>query len=309
MKTSKVIISGLTLLAAYSAHASETMFTPENVTAGINLGSLSGETKERVYSPDNNGWKVSQLNWEYSNAAIIKGTLDWDPLPWVSVGAEGWTTLADKGGEMNDYDWLNLSQSHWTDHSNHPDTTLNYANEFDINIKGWIVNRPDWRAGVMAGYQESRYSFTASGGSYNYSNGHEQGNFEAGKPVIGYAQRYRMPYIGLVGVFRYEQFELEGSFKYSDWVHSTDYDQHYLRTMESQTEIHKQNTYILSGSLGYYVTKNAKVFFEASWTRTTNDKGQLLTVDVPKQQYSDNKDGGGIENYSVMTSAGLKYYF
>ena len=46
---------------------------------------------------------------------------------------------------------------------------LYYANEFDLNIKGWLLNEPNYRLGLMAGYQESRYSFTARGGSYIYS--------------------------------------------------------------------------------------------------------------------------------------------
>ena len=50
-----------------------------------------------------------------------------------------------------------------------PDTQRNYANEFDLIIKGWLLNEPNYRLGLMAGYQESRYSFTARGGSYIYS--------------------------------------------------------------------------------------------------------------------------------------------
>ncbi|STM21135.1 outer membrane protease [Escherichia coli] len=71
---------------------------------------------------------------------------------------------------MVDQDWMDSSNpGTWTDESRHPDTQLNYANEFDLNIKGWLLNEPNYRLGLMAGYQESRYSFTARGGSYIYS--------------------------------------------------------------------------------------------------------------------------------------------
>ncbi len=29
-----------------------------------------------------------------------------------------------------------------------PDTQLNYANEFDLNIKGWLLNEPNYRLGL-----------------------------------------------------------------------------------------------------------------------------------------------------------------
>lgn len=65
---------------------------------------------------------------------------------------------------MVDRDWMDSSNpGTWTDESRHPDTQLNYANEFDLNIKGWLLNEPNYRLGLMAGYQESRYSFTARG--------------------------------------------------------------------------------------------------------------------------------------------------
>ncbi|STI77227.1 outer membrane protease [Escherichia coli] len=44
---------------------------------------------------------------------------------------------------MVDQDWMDSSNpGTWTDESRHPDTQLNYANEFDLNIKGWLLNEP-----------------------------------------------------------------------------------------------------------------------------------------------------------------------
>lgn len=89
----------------------------------------------------------------------------------------------------------------------------------------------------MAGYQESRYSFTARGGSYIYSSEEgfrdDIGSFPNGERAIGYKQRFKMPYIGLTGSYRYEDFELGGTFKYSGWVESSDNDEHYDPGKES----------------------------------------------------------------------------
>lgn len=144
----------LTTPIAISSFAStETLsFTPDNINADISLGTLSGKTKERVYLAEEGGRKVSQLDWKFNNAAIIKGAINWDLMPQISIGAAGWTTLGSRGGNMVDQDWMDSSNpGTWTDESRHPDTQLNYANEFDLNIKGWLLNEPNYRLGLMAG--------------------------------------------------------------------------------------------------------------------------------------------------------------
>lgn len=71
----------------------------------------------------------------------------------------------------------------------------------------------------MEGYQENRYSFNTTGGSFNYTDEStslpDVSTFPFGTTVIGYKQRFNMPYIGLVGRYRYARFEFGGSVKYS----------------------------------------------------------------------------------------------
>ncbi len=291
-------------------------FTPEKVSTELSLGTLSGKTKERVYAPEEGGRKVSQLDWKYSNAAIIKGSINWDLFPRLSVGASGWTTLGHKGGNMVDRDWLDKNKPDiWTDKSRHPDTRLNFANEFDLNIKGWLLNEPDYRLGLMAGYQESRYSFTARGGSYIYSSDDgfrdTTGTFPDGERAIGYKQLFKMPYIGLTGSYRYEDFELGGTFKYSGWVESSDNDEHYdpSKRITYREKVKDQNYYSVAINAGYYVTPNAKVYVEGTWNRITNKKGDTTLYSRNDNTYDYSKNGAGIENYSFITTAGLKYYF
>lgn len=306
----RIVISTVMLSAAISRPVlADTLFTPENVTTGISFGTLSGETKERVYAPDEAGRKVSQLNWKYKNAAIIKGHIDWDLMPYLTLGASGWSTLAGKGAHMDDYDWQNPEQKGWTDHSKHPNTRLNYANQFDLNAKGWIFNQPDWRLGLMAGYQQSRYSFHAKGGSYNYNNGTVMGDFDNNTTVIGYKQRFKMPYIGLTGQYLYNKIEFAGTFKYSNWVRASDTDQHYLTTTTFHDKVHNQNYYALEGSVGYWITDNTKIYIDTVWSRITNKKGSLEAYDRSDDSYGKLNKGSGIESYSLSTSVGLNYRF
>ncbi|WP_352073240.1 omptin family outer membrane protease [Escherichia coli] len=80
-----------------------------NINADISLGTLSGKTKERVYLAEEGGRKVSQLDWKFNNAAIIKGAINWDLNAQISIGAAGWTTLGSRGGNMVDQDWMDSS--------------------------------------------------------------------------------------------------------------------------------------------------------------------------------------------------------
>lgn len=305
----------IVISAAFPAIAdvSNGVFTAEHFNGDIALGSLSGKTKERVYDPDLGGHKNSQLNWKYNNAAIIKGSIAWDLIPWLSIGASGWTTITSRGGYMDDTDWQDESKESWTDQSKHPNTHLNYANEFDLNVKGWLLNEPNYRLGMMAGYQESRYSFKATGGSFNYTDEEtglpDIGTFPAGTTVIAYKQRFKMPYIGIVGNYRYERFEFGGSFKYSGWVRTTDNDEHYLIDTTFRTNIKNQNFYSLSGNAGYYLTPDTKIYLEGAWSRVTNKKGSLSTNDYDSGEKDSSENSSGVESYSFMTTVGLKYSF
>ncbi|ECW0470419.1 TPA: omptin family outer membrane protease [Salmonella enterica subsp. enterica serovar Mississippi] len=313
LKLLAVAISASVVLSSQAA-TEPGFFTPEKVSTDISLGSLSGKTKERVYLPEEGGRKVSQLDWKYSNAAILKGSINWELIRWVSVGAAGWTTLDIRGGNMIDRDWMAPSNpGTWTDESRHPNTRLNYANEFDLNIKGWLLNEPDYRLGLMAGYQESRYSFNATGGTYIYSEDggfrNETGSFPDGERGIGYKQRFKMPYIGLTGSYRYDNFEFGGAFKYSGWVRTSDNDEHYARETTFHSKVNNQNYYSVAVNAGYYLTPNAKVYVEGTWNRVTNKKGDTSIYDRSDNTSDYYKNGAGIENYNLITTAGLKYTF
>ena len=314
----KLLVIVLSASLAFNALATPRVvaFTPEKVSTELSLGTLSGKTKERVYDPEENRRKISQLDWKYNNAAIIKGSINWDLLSRLSVEASGWTTLSHKGGNMVDRDWDDADKPNiWTDESRHPNTRLNFANEFDLNIKGWFRNEPYSSLGFMAGYLENCYSFTARGGSYIYSTegGFRDvtGSFPNGERAIGYKQRFKIPYIGLTGSYRYKSFEFGGLIKYSNWVKSSDNDEHYApeRRITYRSKVKGQNYYSIAANAGYYITPNAKVYVEGIWSRITNNKGDTSLYDRNDNTSEHVKNAAGIENYSFITTAGLKYYF
>ncbi|MCK8158037.1 omptin family outer membrane protease, partial [Erwinia amylovora] len=132
------------------ADAGQGLFTPEKVSADIALGTLSGQAKALNYEPALGGKEVYQATWKYDNAAIVKSSLDWDVMPWISLGASGWTTIASRDGNrhnsLSENPFDNQPESEYYS----PYMRLNYANQFDLNIKAWFLNEPGYRLGVTA---------------------------------------------------------------------------------------------------------------------------------------------------------------
>lgn len=301
----------MTLPLAFSAAAQhQSLASKDHVMTSLSLGTLSGTAKERVYDTDEGGRKISQLDWRYRHAVVVQGAIEWPVCSWFTFGASGWTTVAHSGSKMDDYDWQRASQQRWTDHSAHPDTWLNFANQWDLHLTGWLVHQPDWRLGVMGGYRESRTSFSAHGGTFSHNNGAKIGRFEDVK-VLGYSQRFNMPYVGLTGRYRYGNVEAGSSLKYSRWVRAQATDQHYLRNITFMDTTRHQQSFSLSANVGYYLTQQAKLYLESRWDRTLNKKGENTALFVKEGTYARAtfKETGGIEHSALLTTAGLVYHF
>lgn len=281
----------------------------KNIKTSIGFGVLGGESKEYVYNTDN-GKKISELNWKIKNTAIIKGDISWDAFNWLTLNARGWTSLAPSSSGMDDYDWLTPGQNSWSDWSTHPNTQLNHANEFDINVKGWFLNTPEYRIGTIFGYQQTRFSWTASGGSYNYDNGTKTGVFPPNALGIGYKQQFSMPYLGLAGICRYQNFEFNALLKFSPWVTAKDNDEHYLRDITFHEKTNNSRYYSATIDAGYYVTPNAKIYTELSLSKYEEGKGgsEIINRTTGEKAYLGG-DAAGIENMNYTVSVGMQYQF
>ncbi|CAM4088672.1 MULTISPECIES: omptin family outer membrane protease [Lelliottia] len=312
MKKSRVAIMMMATFsgAVYAGAAQWTPdFSPDSLRVSASGGMLSGKSHEMVYD-EVTGRKISQLDWKIKNVAILKGDISWDAYSFLTLNARGWTSLASGSGHMDDYDWMNENQSSWTDHSSHPATNVNYANEYDLNVKGWVFQNENYKAGVVAGYQETRFSWTATGGSYNYDNGANTGNFPAGERGIGYSQRFSMPYIGLAGQYRFNDFEVNALFKFSDWVRAHDNDEHYMRDLTFREKTSNSRYYGASIDAGYYVTPHAKVFAEFAYSSYEEGKGGTQIIDNNSgESGSIGGDAAGISNKNYTLTAGLQYRF
>jgi plasminogen activator len=317
MKT-KAVVCGVAILCTTPSWAvdylsgQEKQYIYDGLSLTTSLGYMGGESREYVYDNDR---LLSRLDWKMKNAAILKMEANYDLLPWLSINAAGWTTLAAGSGSLKDRDWQDLNSTNNTDTS-FSSATLNEANEYDLSLRGWIFNSENYKAGLIAGYQESRFSMTGKGGTYDYAgtdaNGNydpnlprEQGTFPANQSVIGYKQTYRAPYIGLIGKYAINDFEFNALMKYSHWVDAKDNDNHYLTGATSATNTSSAELWAGQINAGYWVTPQAKVFTEADYTYYPNKKGKIEQWD--NDGYQSASSGGGIQNRNWTITAGLQY--
>lgn len=278
-------------------------------SAGAAAGILNGNAKELVYNTAD-GSKLSELKWKTDNAPVIRAYIDWAPLDYLTLNARGWTTLSSSGAGMDDYDWLITGQSDWSHWSSHPDTHLSYANEFDISAVLWLLKTPDYALGVTGGYQQTRFSWTASGGSYTYYNGLITGDIPEGERVIGYRQQFSLPYVGLSGRYRYHDVEFSSLLKFSPRVSAKDNDEHYMRNLTFRENTGNGRYYSVSADIGYYVMPEMKLYTGVNYNRYTEGKGgtQIIDNTAGTVRYIDG-DAAGIANDYYTVFAGLEYQF
>ena len=279
------------------------------VKTGLTTGWLGAKSGEYVYDPDSDK-KISELQWKVNNAPIIQGDISWDALSWLTLGARGWTTLSHSGGYMDDYDWLTPGQSGWSHWSTHPNTRLNYGNEFDLSATGWLLNSGQYALGAVVGYQQTRFSWRADGGSFSYYNGEVTGEFPRDAPGIAYRQKFSTPYMGITGLYRQGNFELSGLIKFSPWAMGSNNDEHYARDLTFRDSTSHSRYYSATLDAGYYLTANAKVYTRLNYSRYSEGKGGMEVIDHAEgvTDYSGGNTAGSANGYYTV-SAGLQYRF
>lgn len=237
-----------------------------------------GHGKEYVFSNQYSD-TVSQLNWQIKNVPIIKADFTWNISPHLTFNINGWTTLSSKKVTMDDYDWRDpQNRKNLTDWSNHPNTKLNTANKLDLNLTYWLLQKPNYEIGLLAGYEHSMFSWTAQGGNYQYSLSTAYGDYIPGtammyegkfpdhEQVIGYKQKFKLSYFGLNARYNHHKYEFTAAAKMSPWVKSSTHDEHYLRGLSFVDKADDSSYYSVNLSAGYYLLPHLKLFTEMTWS-------------------------------------------
>jgi plasminogen activator len=310
-----IVLRGLILLFSFCplTNFASSLLAQENIdfrqdkwSLNVSLGYLAGESNEYVYF---SGEKVSQLNWKIKQAAIIKGEMNYDLFSWLTANINGWNTLDNGQAVMDDYDWLNPYQTKWSHWSHHENTSLNDANEVDLNLRGWVFQSERYKLGIAAGHERDAFSFSAKGGCFQYDNGLFTGCLPQNEPVIGYSQVFETNYVGLIGKYLIHDFEFNAVVKLSPWVRSSDVDEHYLRNITFKEYGNNSNFYSAGIAAGYYVSHNVKVFAEGSLSRFTNGKADMKIMENNFGESYYIQNAAGLANNNYVISIGVQYRF
>ncbi|CAI1110407.1 omptin family outer membrane protease [Serratia quinivorans] len=316
MNTKNAYSNATCLMAIFyviPAYASTISNSDTSGSLALSLGSLGGEAKEYVYNGDR---KLSELTWKTNNAAIIKANGSYPILTWLDVNFNGWSTLASNGGSQSDRDWRDPDPDPDNTSLNsisHSSSTLNYANMFDVGLTSWLYQNEWAKLGFLAGYKESRFSWTASGGYFQDFDEPTQ-NQQLNGSIVGYKQTYKTPYIGAVAHFELSAFSFKTEFKYSHWVKAEDYDNHYLRKgFTSTSKTNSSEMYTVSQEVAYNVSPSFQVVAEAAWNKyknhTANLSGTTEYDSNGKQESFYIPGAGGLSSYDYTLSAGIRYRF
>jgi len=319
MKASNTLV--LLTLAAFAqeslAHAQvmdEQQFQLGSVELSLGTGLLNGQAQEKVYDTYD-GNKVSQLNWDLKQVPTLHLGLAYHPTDSLTLEARGWTKIAKGDGHMKDYDWLSDEHAEWSHYSDHPDTRVQKAWQAEFAATLWAIKRDDLALGALLGYQRNEFGWQARGGSLTYSSdeGFRDISIEIPKGLKGitYEQRYDTPYLGLVGLYTYRDWTLEGRFKYSQWVKARDYDQHHLRET-TFTGNNGNNGRMQSLALGvaYQVSPQLSVKAGVDYQVYAEAKGSILQKDLAsgKRDYYGGESGSQASR-TVLSSLALNYRF
>ncbi|PHM60962.1 omptin family outer membrane protease [Xenorhabdus ishibashii] len=225
---------------------------------------------------------LSQLDWKIGDALIARGKVFWTPLDSLTVNADGWARLSSSDSKMVD----------------------------DLNAAGWLIKQSNYKLGAVLGYQETRFSWTAYGDHYIYDNSANIGEFSTGMVGVGYKQKYSVPYIGLSGQYRYQDFEFNFLLKYSPWVKAWGNDEHYMRRLTLPQRSDNVHYFDASIEAGYYLTQNTKVYTAFIWNKYREGKGKTKFTYYDADYTKDlGDDSIGIENRNYSLDLGLQYHF
>lgn len=294
------------VLACSNANA----VSPENnpIRLDASVGMLRGEAREYVFQDD--GSRLSQLNWKIPDTPIGKLKMQWDINSFLTLDVQGWKTLDTSTSGMDDYDWdYGNGHGQWSDWS-HSSTRFHGASEINAAFYAWLVNQPTWKVGFAAGYQKTHFSWSDTGGHYVYNNGQDVGDFPAGQTGVEYRQRFELPWIGFASKWSYGSFEANLLAKYSDRVKSGTTDNHLLRDLNFEDRTRNGNYYGLSVDAGYYIIPNVKLYSELTFSRFKRNKGHEYVYDTSTGEHDYSPDGSiGLRNQSYTASIGIQSSF
>ncbi len=280
------------------------------ISAEVFGGYLTGAAGEYVYNVPGDGGKISQLNWQIDNAAIVGARIAFQPRDWLSLRASGWSAVASDNA-MDDFDWLAGYQGFdsWTHWSHSSRTSFALAYQLDLGGAVRIHAEGPLEINALAGYRFMTFKMNDRGGHYIYSeNGfrNQAGVFPDGLG-IAYQQWWHTPYIGLGGSYTSGPVKIIAEFITSPLVMGRDKDHHNMRDIVFKETF--SPSWMVGATLGieYAVTDMLALTGRAEYQNYFEAKGSTLMIDGDDGVVTKiPKPGAGAGMDTLILSVGLK---
>ncbi len=280
----------------------------------VSLGVVNGEAKEHVYdyeTADGSRRQLSRLDWDLKNVVMGGGNGSVRLLKKLTLNGGVWFALTEgNDGEMEDYDWLDMTSSEWTHYSlSEVDVTQGYI--VDVNAAWDLVTWNDLTARIYAGYKQNGWTWEdrVQFGIYDFI--YWEGN---GDNMINYEQEFRIPYVGGSADWAVGNFTFTGYVTWSPFVSATDWDEHVARDMHYKETFDGGDLLGLGAEARYSFSQGSMkgAFVSAA---VDYQKIDLIVGDVEfygeETGYTvvSDTDMAGVENNYLMISVGGGFQF
>jgi outer membrane protease len=275
----------------------------ETLSFGISAGWLTGQSHEFFY--DGAGDKISELIWDMNHAYTFNADLGIALLPTLKLNARG-TWGGDIDSHMEDYDWLALEygQTDWTHRSIHDETELEHFARFDINLQYDVIQDEALIISGLLGARFTGVKWSAYGGEFVYTTDpattFRDDIFTLPDSTLGitYVQNWAVAYAGVSGTLKSGSWRLSGSIIGSPLAYGSDEDDHWLRSIKFENDLHRTNFVGTSAEAVYFFADHYEVFLNANAERYFRTKGDKTVNDGTEVEFNDT-GGGDHENLQI----------
>jgi omptin len=299
-----VALAGVALPAVADDEVALTpLESPLQLDATLELGVLRGRAREFVFDPDAGGVRVSRLDWDLDNVAMLRAGLAWHPRPWLSFHVQGATNRSNSA-HLSDYDF-NVDDCPPAAGggslciSTHPQTQLTRALEVNAGLDLRLVHHRLGDVSALFAYQWQAYDWRAYGGDSNYA-----GPLTPGAGIT-YAQRWYTPTLGLRWWRRFGAFDASLEGRGSAWARATDRDHHHLRGLLFDESFRSVDMFALAAELGYQFREGVRLSLRYDFQRWTLARGDTRLIDFNAGVEDSFAGAAGVSLYTQSVGLGV----
>jgi len=257
----------------------------DNISFSLSTGITGIREDEYVYHLNDGHWdKASHLLWKM-NIPTISGGVNFDINKYFSFGFKASKVfLKDmlSAGVVDDWDWDD-DYIVLTHHSRGRISVEDYYN-IDVNIDLSLLLYKNFKLKGIVGYKHSFFDFIDDAGTTEFWYPEDGGgHFFSDEPGLHYRQTYKVPYIGLKGIYNYNKWELTAVFNYSNKGKANNMDHHIVTETIYKYNHKKIKFYSLQIIVGYYIKNNIKLFIDAEYNnykKVIADTGTINGIDM-----------------------------